>query len=251
MSVIATALKHLIAAGVSGDDLVRAVAEMEAAVAPTPPARTARQERNRRYYEGRKSEGGASERLKPSEKRLNASETSEQDASPLPLPSSPQTPQQPTPTPGVRLPARKGLSRVDLARGFLAFWQAYPRKVGKDAAAKAFAKAMGRITEDDPLTVILTGVERALPGWTDPDFTPHPATWLNAGRWDDEPPPIRENRNDRPANDHRSSASYAQPSRAERDQSAALRVLARRGALPGQGEGGGVHDLGPSRPAAA
>ncbi len=31
MSVIATALKHLIAAGVSGDDLVRAVAEMEAA----------------------------------------------------------------------------------------------------------------------------------------------------------------------------------------------------------------------------
>lgn len=31
MSVIATAVKHLIAAGVSGDDLVRAIAEMEAA----------------------------------------------------------------------------------------------------------------------------------------------------------------------------------------------------------------------------
>jgi hypothetical protein len=106
-----------------------------------------------------------------------------------------------------------------LARGFLAFWQAYPRKVGKDAAAKAFANAMGRITEDDPLAVILAGIERALPGWTDPQFIPHPSTWLNAGCWDDEPPPIRENRNDRPANDHRSSASYAQPSRAERGSS--------------------------------
>lgn len=31
MSIIATAVKHLIAAGVSGDDLVRAIAEMEAA----------------------------------------------------------------------------------------------------------------------------------------------------------------------------------------------------------------------------
>jgi len=241
MSVIATALKHLIAAGVSGDDLVRAVAEMEAAAAPQAPTRTARQERNRRYYE----------RSKTSEKRLNASETSEQDASPLPLPSSPQTPQQPTPTPGEILPARKGPSKADLARGFLAFWQAYPRKVAKDAAAKAFAKAMGRITEDDPLAVILAGIERALPGWTDPDFIPHPSTWLNAGRWDDEPPPIRENRHDRPANDHRTATPFAQPSRAERDQSAALRVLARRGALPGQGEGGGVHDLGPSRPEAA
>lgn len=241
MSVIATALKHLIAAGVSGDDLVRAVADMEAAAAPQTPARTARQERNRRYYE----------RTKASERRLNASETSEQDASPLPLPSSPQTPQQPTPTPGEILPARKGASKADIARGFLEFWQTYPRKVGKDAAAKAFAKAMGRIAEDDPLAVILAGIERALPGWTDPDFIPHPSTWLNAGRWDDEPPPIRENRHDRPANDHRTASSHAQPSRAERDQSAALRVLARRGALPGQGEGGGVHDLGPSRPAAA
>lgn len=215
--------------------------ETMASTLPTAPSKAA--ERTRRWRE-RKASQDVTDRHETSHGDVS-------DAAPLPLPSSPQTPQQPTPTPGVRLPARKGPSKVDLARGFLAFWQAYPRKVGKDAAAKAFAKAMGRITEDDPLAVILAGIERALPGWTDPDFTPHPATWLNAGRWDDEPPPIRENRNDRPANDHRSSASYAQPSRAERDQSAALRVLARRGALPGQGEGGGVHDLGPSRPAAA
>lgn len=195
MSVIATALKHLIAAGVSGDDLVRAVAEMEAALvpcAPTTPALTARQARNARHYEARK------ERLKSSESRLNASETSEQDAVPLPLPSSPQTPQQPTPTPGERLPARKGPTQTEIARGFLAFWAAYPKRAGKDAAGKAFTKAMARIGGEDPLATIMAGIERALPGWDDPQFIPHPATWLNQGRWEDDAPVIRtEQRHER------------------------------------------------------
>ena len=201
MSVIATALKHLIAAGVSGDDLVRAVAEMEAAAAPSPPMRTARQERNRRYYEGRKAEGGSTERLKPSEKRLNASETSEQDADPLPLPSSPQTPQQPTPTPGEILPARKGRSKATGNPAFDAFWAAYPLSKAKDTAKAAFAKAMARIDHDDPLSVILAGIERALPGWDleTKAFIPHPATWLNAGSWEDEAPTLRP---EKPANDH-------------------------------------------------
>lgn len=48
MSVIATALKHLIAAGVSGDDLVRAVAEMEAECTPTPTTRRDRGDTNRK-----------------------------------------------------------------------------------------------------------------------------------------------------------------------------------------------------------
>lgn len=238
MSAIAF-LERLLDAGLSLEVALVAAREHEAVMAATAPVRSKGAERQARYDERKRQKASESVR------------TDETDASPLPLPSSPQTPQQPTPTPGEILPARKGASRADLARGFLAFWQAYPRKKSKDTAAKAFAKAMGRITEDDPLAVILAGIERALPGWDDPQFIPHPATWLNAAGWEDEPPPIRENRHDRPANDHRRPPSYAQPSRAERDQSAALRVLARRGALPGQGEGGGVHDLGPSCPEAA
>lgn len=143
-------------------------------------------------------------------------------------------------------------SKADVAKGFLAFWSAYPRRVGKDAAAKAFSKALLRIDDPDPLAVILAGIERALPGWDDPQFIPHPSTWLTQGRWaDDAPEPRTETRNDRPSSSNRPGSSYAQPSRAERDQSAALRVLAARGALPGPGEGGRVHDLGPARPAAA
>jgi uncharacterized protein YdaU (DUF1376 family) len=143
-------------------------------------------------------------------------------------------------------------SRADVARGFLAFWSAYPRRVGKDAAAKAFSKALPRIDDPDPLAVILAGIERALPGWDDPQFIPHPSTWLTQGRWaDDAPEPRTETRNDRSPSSNRPGSAYAQPSRAERDQSAALRVLAARGALPGPGEGGRVHDLGPAQPAAA
>lgn len=51
MSIIATALKHLIAAGVAGDDLVRAVAEMEAAT----DTRSTAAKRQARYRERNKA----------------------------------------------------------------------------------------------------------------------------------------------------------------------------------------------------
>ena len=74
---------------------------------------------------------------------------------------------------------------TQLHASFEAFWKRYPRKVGKKAAAKAFAKAVKQGA--DPQTII-AGIERyRLP---DEDrFIPHPTTWLNAGRWEDEQPP--------------------------------------------------------------
>jgi hypothetical protein len=64
------------------------------------------------------------------------------------------------------------------------FWIQYPRKVGKEAARKAFAKAMKKTTIDK----VLSAVEdlRIRVAGKDQQFTPHPATWLNEGRWDDE-----------------------------------------------------------------
>lgn len=63
------------------------------------------------------------------------------------------------------------------------FWAQYPRKVGKQAAVKAFSKAL-KLTK---LETILEGVERLKRENRDPQFIPHPSTWLNEGRWDDEP----------------------------------------------------------------
>jgi hypothetical protein len=64
------------------------------------------------------------------------------------------------------------------------FWISYPRKVGKEAARKAFTKAMTKTST----AKIMSGVEdlRLRVAGKDPQFTPHPATWLNDGRWDDE-----------------------------------------------------------------
>lgn len=70
------------------------------------------------------------------------------------------------------------------SKEFDAFWATYPRKVGKEAARKAYAKALKKTRADK----IAAGVEelRIRVAGKDQQFTPHPATWLNEGRWDDE-----------------------------------------------------------------
>jgi hypothetical protein len=66
------------------------------------------------------------------------------------------------------------------------FWQAYPRKVGKEAARRKFARA---VEQGVTLDAMLATIEQWRGEWASrPQFTPHPATWLNQGRWDDDPP---------------------------------------------------------------
>jgi len=63
------------------------------------------------------------------------------------------------------------------------FWHAYPRKVGKLAARKAFDKA---INNGATLTQLLAGIGLYLqhkPVYAD---YCHPKTWLSQGRWADE-----------------------------------------------------------------
>ncbi|WP_343625390.1 hypothetical protein [Roseateles puraquae] len=71
--------------------------------------------------------------------------------------------------------------------GFEAFWSAYPRKVGKAAAVKAFAKVA---PSEDLLRGMLGAVaeQRQSTQWVKDggQFVPHPATWLNQQRWLDE-----------------------------------------------------------------
>ena len=73
---------------------------------------------------------------------------------------------------------------------FLEFWAAYPRKVGKGAAWKAWRLIA---LEDTPPLYGMTAAlawQRLRPEWTKDGgaFVPHPATWLNQRRWEDEPP---------------------------------------------------------------
>ena len=80
--------------------------------------------------------------------------------------------------------------RVESAQpeGFAEFWIAYPRKIGKGSAEKAWRKArLGK----PMLQTILKAIERAraTEQWRKDggQYIPHPATWLNERRWEDEP----------------------------------------------------------------
>jgi hypothetical protein len=66
---------------------------------------------------------------------------------------------------------------------FDTFWKAYPKKVGKDAALKAWNKKKHK----PHMELILEAIERYKLSKTVRDgFTCNPATWINEGRWSDE-----------------------------------------------------------------
>lgn len=73
---------------------------------------------------------------------------------------------------------------------FQQFWNAYPNKVGKGAAEKAFKKIKPAVTNKllaDMLTAI--SVQRQSERWQRDggQYIPNPSTWLNQRRWEDEP----------------------------------------------------------------
>lgn len=70
--------------------------------------------------------------------------------------------------------------------GFAAFWMAYPRKIAKGAAIRAYSKAL-RLTTPVELLAAATRYATERQG-QDEKFTAHPASWLNAQRWEDEAP---------------------------------------------------------------
>lgn len=81
--------------------------------------------------------------------------------------------------------AKSPLSKTQQKR-FDSFWNAYPKKVAKQDALKAWKK----ISPDDELTnQILVGLENSKQHdsrFKDPQYIPYPASWLNSGCWEDE-----------------------------------------------------------------
>ena len=69
---------------------------------------------------------------------------------------------------------------------FATWYAAYPKKVGKGAAERAFKAALKK-TDLETLTA---GRDRYIAATrdTDPKFIANPATWLNGERWADETP---------------------------------------------------------------
>lgn len=76
----------------------------------------------------------------------------------------------------------------------LDIYDAYPRKVGKDAAIKAIVKAIGKIGFDRLLASVHE-YRSFTDRWLDDrkQFIPHPATWMNKGCYDDDRSEWRRN----------------------------------------------------------
>lgn len=69
------------------------------------------------------------------------------------------------------------------------FWAAYPRKEAKPKAYAAFQKIN---PDEELLEKMLSAIERwkASDQWNEDNgrYIPHPTTWLNQQRWNDDPP---------------------------------------------------------------
>lgn len=65
------------------------------------------------------------------------------------------------------------------------FWEAYPRKVAKPDARKAWKQTAKDRPPIDALVSHLRDRVKSDPQWRDPKFIPHPATFLRSQRWDD------------------------------------------------------------------
>lgn len=73
---------------------------------------------------------------------------------------------------------------------FAKFWDRHPRKVARKDAERAWSKI-----PTDEIPAVMAGFERALASkqWERDggQFIPHPATWLNGRRWEDEYEPAQ------------------------------------------------------------
>lgn len=99
---------------------------------------------------------------------------------------TPESPPNP-PVPSRPEPKNKPSSPPPAAdEKFDQFWAAYPRKVGKGQARKAWAKAIKAKVDPE---AIIAGAERYARERSGQDhtYTAHPSTWLHGERWDDTP----------------------------------------------------------------
>ena len=176
---LAALIRSMSAAGAPAEAIALAVEAIEAAQAEVAVKRAAGAERVRRYRERKAAEAHdvthgnvtVTHNVTPPAPSLTPPVPPLSPCTPYP----PLNPPEPTPTPVI----------LRAADAFDQFWKAYPKRTGKEAARKAWAVVAKRGVTPDR---IMAGLHRfAEHPPDDPQFIPHPATWLNQGRYDDEP----------------------------------------------------------------
>lgn len=81
------------------------------------------------------------------------------------------------------LVSRKVKPKINVDPRFFDFWNEYPRRVAKANAMQAWDRLL---MDDDFFNLIMSALKKAKRSWSDIKYIPHPASWLNAERWNDE-----------------------------------------------------------------
>lgn len=105
--------------------------------------------------------------------------------------SAPAYPTRPVPNPTQKTKTTASLgkpSQTDLDRWFGEFWTVFPKKVAKASAQRRFETLVKRGTDPQEIINGAKAYRESRHG-EDPQYTKQPDGWLNAGRWQDEPPP--------------------------------------------------------------
>lgn len=164
---IAALIRSMAVAGASPEAIALAVEAIEAVQDADKERRAKQAERKARQRERDKS-------------ATVTGQSQDTDGTTLsPKERSPTPPKEITPIPPV---SEAKASSTGSAREFAEFWSIFPNKVGKRDAETAFVKARRRA----PFPAILAGVERYAAKTDDRPWC-NPATFLNQGRWDDQP----------------------------------------------------------------
>jgi hypothetical protein len=95
----------------------------------------------------------------------------------------------------IRTPKAKKTASKDWTESFeVDFWPAYKRPVGKGAALFSWLRIGAAVTSQPEETELFNRIMDGLERWNEthkndePEFIPHPTTWLNQRRWEDETP---------------------------------------------------------------
>lgn len=77
-------------------------------------------------------------------------------------------------------------SSENISDPFEVFWWTYPRRIGKGATRTAFARAKKKADVLHILNAAHQYSAFCVEQGTEKQFIPHPSTWLNQERWDDD-----------------------------------------------------------------
>lgn len=81
--------------------------------------------------------------------------------------------------------SKKTIAKKDACTGFENWWQNYPRKVNKKRALEIW-QAHGLEAKSETLLAALQNQITNEPQWREAKYIPHPTTYLNGERWNDE-----------------------------------------------------------------